>query len=80
MRIRAVRTSGDVLRMMVRCVSSMSRACRTLKDATEMGHDLGKVLLDKGARKVLGLGGADTVLHTLHKSGDWMMILINIVA
>ena len=57
-----VRLQGDVLSDdgKVHIQSSMSRTCRTLKDATEMGHDLGKVLLDKGARKVLGLGGADT--------------------
>lgn len=57
-----VKLQGDVLSDdgKVHIKSSVSGICRTLKDATQLGHDLGENLLDKGARKVLGLGGTET--------------------
>jgi len=39
--------------------ASFERKCFTCKDAENVGLALGQALLDKGARKVLGLGGSE---------------------
>jgi len=54
-----IHLQGDVLSVdgSVHIKGEITRVCKTLCDATKLGHDLGKELLDRGARKVLGLGG-----------------------